>query len=180
MMIGPIESDGAMDKLEASDVRPLMAVLDSWVLKLAQVTSTPGDRFQTTRAIASNETLKQQEEPLLVKIRKDQVRFGNAWENAVYMARRLANMFGGESLNEESLVETNWRPAETRDEQAEEMTFWETAKIAGEAGVPLPAYLELQGWDQDRIAVVIGNEEYQERQQARQAMVGAFGREDEG
>lgn len=175
-VIGPIPTDGDFDRILAADFRGMLEVLDSLIIKLAQITDTPISRFQMTRQIAAEGTLKQLEEPLVAKVRLRQVIFGNAWEDCFSMARRLVNLHAGAGLSDESLIETVWRPAETRDEQAEELAFWEAAAKAKEAGVPLPAYLELRGWSPEKIALITGSVEYQQRV----AMMGAFAQMNEG
>lgn len=162
-IIGPIPAEGRLEKIEASDIEKLLKALDSWIFKLAQVTDTPLSRFQATRQIASDETLKQQEGPLLAKIGTRQTLFGNAWENALYMARRLANALGGTGLDEGSRLETQWRPAETRDVNKDELAFWTAAQAAVEAGATLPAFLRLRGWEGDKIEIVTEDPEYQMR-----------------
>ena len=175
-VVGPIPVDGDFDRLEAGDFQGMLATLDSFIIKLAQITDTPVSRFQMTRQIAAEGTLKQQEEPLVAKVRLRQVLFGNAWEDCSTMARRLENLHAGAGLSDEFLLETTWRPAATRDEQAEEMAFWEAAAKAKEAGVPLPAYLELQGWSVEKIAIITGSVEYQQLV----ALMGAFAQVGEG
>ena len=56
------------------------------------------------------------------------------------------------------------------------LAFWEAAAKAKEAGVPLPAYLELRGWSPEKIALITGSVEYQQRV----AMMGAFAQVNEG
>ncbi|MBN1815377.1 MAG: hypothetical protein JXA14_26330 [Anaerolineae bacterium] len=65
--------------------------------------------------------------------------------------------------------------AENEIERIEgEKTFWEAAKVAGEAGVPLSAFLDLQGWPDDKIELIHGSEEYQQRQEMRRAALAGF------
>lgn len=175
-IIGPIPADGDFGRVPAADFRGMLDTLDSFIIKLAQITDTPVSRFQMTRHVAAEGTLKQQDEPLNAKVRLRQVTLGNAWEDCFMMARRLENLHAGAGLSDESLVETTWRPAATRDEQAEELAFWVAAAKAKEAGVPLSAYLELQGWSVEKIAIITGSVEYQQRM----AMMGAFAQVGEG
>ena len=164
MILSGIDPAGGVERLPPADLMPMLNTLDSLIFKLAQVTGTPMTRFMTSRQIAAEGTLKQQEEPLLAKIRSKQTTFGNAWEDAMSMARKLDNEFGGKGLDEEVLFETEWVPAQTRDEMADDKAFWEAAGAARQAGCPLPVWLELQGWDEAAIAKVVESEEYKERQ----------------
>jgi len=164
MIFSGIDPAGGVERIPPADLMPMLNTLDSLIFKLAQVTGTPMTRFMTSRQIAAEGTLKQQEEPLIAKIRGKQTTFGNAWEDAMSMARKLDNEFGGKGLDEEVLFETEWMPAQTRDEMAEDKAFWEAAGAARRAGCPLPVWLELQGWDEAKIAKVVESDEYKERQ----------------
>jgi len=88
----------------------------------------------------------------------------NSWEDAMSMARRLDNEFGHKGLDENALFETEWEPAQTRDEMADDKAFWEAAGAARRAGCPLPVWLELQGWDEAKIAKVTESMEYKARE----------------
>jgi len=152
--------DASVSALDAADLRPM---LDLWMgleLALAKVTDTPTSRFQATRQVAAEGTLKQQESPLLAKVRDRQVSFGNSWEDVLYASRRLANAFGQAGLDEEARVECQWEPAETRDEKA----FLEGLAIKRDKlGVPLPRIWAEAGYSQDEIAEMMDSDEYQAR-----------------
>jgi len=181
MWVGPVPPEGDIKRLEGEDLGPLLAVLDSLIFKLAQVTDTPISRFQVGLQVRAEGTLQQMEEPLIAKVREAQVVFGNAWEDAVLVALRLQNLWGesvGDDI-EEVQFESDWEPPQTRDKMAEETAFWEAAKVAGEAGVPLTAFLELQGWDQDKIDKIVNSVEYQAKLAMQQAAVDGFGAERE-
>ena len=164
MILGPVPVDGDVSRIEPTNLEPMLNTLDSLIFKLAQVTGTPMTRFMTSKQVAAEGTLKQQEEPLIAKIRVKQVPFGNAWEDAMSMARRLDNEFGHKGLDENALFETEWEPAQTRDEMADDKAFWEAAGAARRAGCPLPVWLELQGWDEAKIAKVTESMEYKARE----------------
>jgi hypothetical protein len=117
--IGTPDATQDVGRLEGAALDKMLQVLDSFIVKLAQVTDTPISRFQMTGQVASAETQKQQETPLLAKVRQRQTIFGDAWEDCLYMARRLANVYGNAGLDEAALIETQWEPAAARDESAE-------------------------------------------------------------
>lgn len=166
----PLEGD--LRKIEASNIAPQMAALDDFLIHLGKVTQTPSLSQQTSRQAVSGETLKQREEPLVAKVRERQVGMGNSWEDVITHAVRLAVAFGGESLDTEANIETEWKPAETRDEQSEELAFWTAAEKAGAAGVPLVAYLSLKGWSDEKIQIITESPEYQERRQLARVALG--------
>jgi len=153
--------DGAsLDALDGTNLEPMLKALDSWIMKLAQVTDTPPARFQITGQIARAETVKAQEGPLLAKVGARQVRFGNGWEDVMERARRLANAFGGMGLDEEALISTEWAPAETRVEKDFiEMLGMKVEKLK----VPLETIWAEAGYSQEEIEEMKGTEEYQAR-----------------
>lgn len=146
-----IPADASAALLKGSDLTPLLAALDSWIIKLAQVTDTPLNRFQLTRQVAAEGTLKQQESALLSKVRVRQVKFGNGWENALYVARRLVNTFANVRLSEDVLIEVEWKPAAIRDEK----NHLETLKLKSELGVPAETLWAEMGYDAEKVAEML-------------------------
>lgn len=138
---------GTVETIPPADIVRLMDSLDSWILKLAQITDTPISRFQVTRQVAAEGTIKQQEAPLLAKIRIRQTHFGNSWEDCFYIARRLENV-KARGVDEEALLSTLWEQAETRDEKA----YREALQLEMLMGVPKEKLWEKLGYDQDEIA----------------------------
>ena len=141
---------GDVKTLESANLAPLVATLDSWINKLAQVTDTPLSRFQVTGQIAAEGTLKQQESPLLSKVRVRQTKFGNSWEDLAYMARKLVNTFANAGLDEDATLSVEWKPAATRDEKA----HLETLKIKAELGIPDETLWQEMGYNADEIATM--------------------------
>ena len=111
-------TDARLEQLESADLTQMLKALDDAVIRLGQVTDTPMSRFQQTRQVRGEGTLKQEEAPLIAKVTNRQVRFGNSWEDVLAMARRLQNEFGNGDIDESVLIETQWKPAETRDQKA--------------------------------------------------------------
>jgi len=168
-----IPKDAKATLLEGMDLTPLIAALDGWIAKLAQVTGTPMNRFQITRQIAAEGTLKQQESVLLSKVRVRQTRFGNSWEDVLYMARRLANTTNA-GLNEDALLEVEWTPAATRDEK----THIETLGLKhSELSVPLEMLWAEAGYSQEDIDAMMATEEYKARLNMQKQAAVMFGQE---
>ena len=140
-----VPTDGDLTVLQPADMGPLLETLDSWIVKLAQITDTPTSRFQITRQIAAEGTLKQQEAPLLAKVRARSVLFGNAWEDCLSMTARLARFYNQDVA--EGTLSTLWEPAETRDDKA----FREAMKLEMEMGVPREMLWAKLGYTQDQI-----------------------------
>lgn len=142
------KTEAGFEAIEPADLSPLLDLLQQLVLYLASVSAIPGSRFQIIRQVMAEGTLKQQIEPLLAKIRRRQVLLGNAWENCFYIARKLANTFGGESLSEDAQLSTQWADLETRNEKE----HLETLKLKKELGVTQEQIWSEMGYDQEHIA----------------------------
>lgn len=102
--------------IDPSDLSEQMDLTHQLVLWLAMVTNTPVSRFISTKLIASDATLKEQEGPLLSRVVSRQVRFGNAWARCFDIARHLDNSFGEQSLNVEEKIELIWAEGAARGE----------------------------------------------------------------
>ena len=129
-------------------IKPLQESLDSWIMKLAQVTDTPISRFQMTRQIAAEGTLKQQDAPLLAKTRLYTTQIGNGWEDVFYIARSIAKFKGEDVGGEDALLQTQWKPLEVRDEKV----LLETLSLKAALGVPYETLWGEMGYDADAIA----------------------------
>ncbi len=147
-----------IEELDIPDLRPLLEDLDNWVMRLGQVTDTPLSRFQLTRQVKSEKTLKQEEAPLLAKIRERQVRFGNSWEDCFKVAARLESAFGAERPSVDA--DTLWEPAETRDEKAHIETIGlKVEKLR----IPVEQAWREAGYNQEQIDAMLDSDEYRAR-----------------
>ncbi len=111
------KNDAGIDVVDPAELGGLIEVTQSLILWLAGVTDTPASRFQMTRQISAEGTLKQQMEPLLAKTRNRQALVGNGWEDCMAVARRIWNRFGKseQALDEQPRFITQWTSAQTRD-----------------------------------------------------------------
>lgn len=114
---GTIIGDGAKSPQDASfgaingeSLKPFIEVIRELIYYAAIVTDTPLYRFNASGQIAAADTLKQQDEPLVVKVIKRQERFGDSWTQVFDMARRVQNAFGATSVPEGELA-PKWMPA---------------------------------------------------------------------
>ncbi len=118
-ILGTRNAQGSAQVIDGADLSNMSDLIDKWITWAAQVTDTPVSRFIMTKAIAGAETQKQQDGPLVNKLRMRQGDFGNGHEDAMRMARRLYNTFGPGGLDESVAIFTQWESAEVRDEDAE-------------------------------------------------------------
>lgn len=146
-------------KIPPSDLTPMSAIVDQFKITMAQVTRTPVSFFQISGHRPAEGTLKQEEAGLVAKAKDRQVYFGNSWEDAMMLARRLAGVYG-EPMDETITISTQWADAETRNERE----HLETLKIKKEAlGIPLQRLWAEAGYDADEIAEMEESDEYAAR-----------------
>jgi hypothetical protein len=111
-------NEAGWQTVDGADLDNLISYVGSLIQWVAMTTDTPLSRFLTTKQVAAEGTLKQQEGPLVAKVEARQVTFGDAWEDCLEMARRIENTFYRANLPVAQLY-TTWAPAATRDEGAE-------------------------------------------------------------
>lgn len=170
--VGTTNKEGKVQDIAPADISGISNLIDGWILRAAMMTDTPISRFITTKQIAAEGTQKQQEGPLVNKVRKRQGELGNGWEDAMGIARRLANTFGRAGLDETALLYTRWEPAEVRDEDAE------LARGARKQALGIPQaqiWAEL-GYSQEKIAEWAAQAEARRQEElARQPQVAPNG-----
>ncbi len=154
--LGTPEAAMGVDRMQAAEMAPMLAVIDSFIVKLAQVTDTPISRFQLTGQVASSDTLKQQDAALLGKIRARQTVIGDAWEDCLYMARQLANTFAGAGLDESAIIETLWEPAESRDDT---VVLEQLAIKREKLNIPLRQIWKEAGYTEEQIVEMLKDPE---------------------
>lgn len=143
------KNEASVTAIDGADLGKILEVIDSLILKVAQVTDTPASRFITTAQIASDKTQKAQEQPLSSKLRKRQARLGNGWEDCMMLGLKLNNAFGEgvPQLPIDVTFETLWEPAESRDEA----TDLANAQIKMAIGVPSEQIWSELGYSQEKV-----------------------------
>jgi hypothetical protein len=130
-----------------ADIAPISNLIEGWVFRAAMATDTPVSRFITTKAVAAEGTQKQYDAPLVAKIENRQGELGNGWEACMNIARRLENTFGSGGLDEEVELYTGWKPAATRDEDAEIARAQKKQAL----GVPFVELMTELGYDMAKV-----------------------------
>lgn len=164
--------DAEFGAIEPARLSELMDLTHQLVLWLAMVTNTPVSRFISTKLIASDATLKEQEGPLLARVTSRQVRFGNAWTKCLDMARRLDNAFGEDEVNEEEVIELIWAEGAARGEQ-EKLDLLEKKQSIG---IPQKQLWKEAGYNQKQIDEMEKVRDAERRKDSRRAEEGT-GRE---
>jgi hypothetical protein len=149
-VVGSTSPTATLNAIEGADVTPMMNTLSQLIQFTAMITDTPSSRFTATGAVQSGETLKQTEKPLKKKAKTRRVRFGDAWEDAFGMARKLQNLYGSEKLDEAVPLQTLWENAESLDDL--------TLKKA--LGVPQERIWQEMGYSQSEITAMQDMDDY--------------------
>lgn len=139
--------ESKMGILEGANLKPMIELKDSIAIDIARVTRTPISHFQITGHVVGEGTLKQQESGLFSKVADREVSFGNAWEDAFYLARRLWNTYGPGGLNEDETITCMWMDPEVRNEEQ----LLKGLKLKRELGIPLETLWEEMGYDGEAI-----------------------------
>lgn len=125
LTIGPAVINGVANKtpdqaslqeIEGADNTPLMKALIDIVTLTAQLTDTPVSRFVITAQVASEDTIKAQNDALEKKAEDRRDLFGDSWAQVMNMARKYANLYGGAQLSEEIEFKPIWHHDRTLDE----------------------------------------------------------------
>lgn len=140
------KTDADLKAITPGSLDPLLNLAQQLVLWLALVSDTPVHRFITTRQIASEATLRQQEEPLLAKIRARQMRLTPAWITAARLALRLHNRYGVRRapIDDTTAITPRWAPLEARRDQTT-LAEW---RLKADLGLPRDLLLREMGYEQ--------------------------------
>lgn len=85
------KTEVSFDSIEPSDPEFAIKTVQQCILWASMVTSTPASRFISTKLIASDETLKQQEEPLVAKIDGVKTLISYSWRQVFLLTERIWN-----------------------------------------------------------------------------------------
>jgi hypothetical protein len=139
--------DGRLERVPGDDLDKLIRVVDRHLNGIAQVSRTPITNFQLFGQIPSAATQQQLDNGLLAKVEARQRDYGNAWEDMVYLARRVAlgvprygeeqmahglDAYAAYDLNDTERLSAIWADAAVRNEKE----HLETLQLKRELGVP--------------------------------------------
>lgn len=141
-------SEASIGHISGEDLSKMIEFKDTFVTEIARVSRTPLSYFQMSGQVAAEGTMKQQESGLVARAKDRQVVFGNAWEDAFYLARRLWNVYANaESLDEEEMIEVLWKDPETRNDK----NFLETLKTKMALRIPVEVLWGEMGYNSQEI-----------------------------
>lgn len=145
-------SEASLDKIPGEDPTPIMNTLKDLLVLTAMITSTPTSRFIITAQVAGEGSQKESRDALKKKARNRRIKFGDAWEDAMTMARKLANRYSAAGMDESVRFSTLW---ETSVDLNELKTKREALQI------PLEQLWQEAGYSPSRIAAMKETDEYQ-------------------
>lgn len=100
--------EASLTKISGEDPTPMMNNLKDLLVLTAIITDTPTSRFIITAQVSSEGSQKESKDALKKKARNRRITFGDAWEDCLTMARKLANRYGAAGLDEEIRFSTMW------------------------------------------------------------------------
>ncbi len=111
---------GTVRRLEAANLAPMLDVIWALVAAVAGISRTPQYYLRPVGGdVPSGEALKQLESGLVARAVKRQRVFGQAWEDVLQLAVRVAGAFGPLPMVAKPSLEMQWEDAETRNEQVQ-------------------------------------------------------------
>ena len=154
------DNGAAIGAIDPADLRPLLDLKDAFTIQIAQISRTPISYFQASGQRPAEGTLKQEESGLVAKARNRQVTFGNSWEDAMNIARRLAATYGEGAADDDEPISAQWRDPETRNEKEhlEALGIKRT-----QLGVPLEQLWLEAGYTPEQIENMRDSDEHQAR-----------------
>ena len=146
--------EASLQEIEGEDPRPTIEALISLITLTAQITDTPVSRFIVTAQIASDDTIKAQNDALDKKAEDRRGLFGEAWKQTMNMARKYANAYGGAGLDESVEFIPLWRHDVTLQELEQKKTMLgiPDEQVWTEAGYSSDKIVEMKSQQSYRIA----------------------------
>lgn len=134
------------------DPAVFLAPLEVYIRMMAQVTSTPLHYFdpQTySRLPPSGESIRAAEVPLLKKVRRRQITYGNGWTQAMQFALKIATWDDDSETGRitDSNITIRWTPGATIDD----LTGWQMMALKQAQGVPPRQTLLEAGYEEEQV-----------------------------
>ena len=145
-----IEVDNAtVKRLEAANLNPMIDTMWTVVQAISGVSDIPQYYLRPVGGdVPSGEALKQLESGLVARAEERQLIFGQAWEECLLLAYRLAQTFGSVVGMDDIEVGVVWRDANVRNEQV----VAQTAQLHSGLGVPQEPVWQMLGYSPEQIA----------------------------
>jgi hypothetical protein len=126
------------------DLSQLRDQVSALIIRMAQISHIPLQYFQITGAIASADTQAADDTQLTAKVKSEAVAIGNAWEDAMYIALKLNELYGdGRDLARGENIECVWADFERVDPLALEERRAAIVRALVDAGLSVDGVLAL-------------------------------------
>ncbi len=143
---------GTIKRIEAGDLGGMIELIWTLIAAISGVSRTPQYYLKPIGGadVPSGEALKQLESGLINRAVERHLIFGQAWEDVMTMAIRVARAFGNEALPEVADLDigTHWSNPEIRQDAVEA----QSAQVHDSLGVPKPMVWRKLGYKPDEIA----------------------------
>jgi hypothetical protein len=142
------KSEVSLDVIEPVDTEAIIKVVQQNILWASMVTNTPASRFISTKLIASDETLKQQEEPLVAKIDGAKTLITYSWRRVFQITETIWNILNPTDRISDAKVKPIWCHSASME------SLMSILKDKKTLGVPVKQIWREMGYDEQKIATM--------------------------
>jgi hypothetical protein len=157
-----------LDQWAQGDIVPYIEQARFLKDEIFAVTNTPDEGASSN---ASGESLKQREIKLLGQLQRFQVKNGNAWEDAFYMAHRLQATFGMQQPPAVAALDAKWKDAQIRNKQ-EIVALANAVKDYVDRRTYLEIVAEVFDWSDGKIDQIMADKEREREIEVRTSVRG--------
>jgi len=145
--------DGTWDSIAAGDLNALSDMVHNYIVRIAQLSRTPLQYFQSTKQIASEDTQRAYDTGIVSKAENLSKHYGKSWDRAMRMGLQLDNVFGSGKWTDEQRkkIRTVWGTFERVDKLQTEKNRADIAVRLVEGGSSLRGALMIAGYSEDEI-----------------------------
>jgi hypothetical protein len=145
--------DGIWGEIKTGDLVALADMVHNYIVRMAQISRTPLQYFQSTKQIASGETQRAYDTGIVSKAENRAKHFGKAWAQAMYMGLKLDNMFGDGAHDDDLMgkIRAVWGTFERVDKLDTEKRRTDIVARLVESGTSLSGALFIAGYGKEEI-----------------------------
>jgi hypothetical protein len=145
--------DGIWGSLAAGDLVALSDMVHNYIVRIAQLSRTPLQYFQSTKQIASEDTQRAYDTGIVSKADNISKHYGKSWTEAMRVGLRLDNTFGSGGWTDEQIqdIKTVWGTFERVDKLETEKKRADVAVRLVEGGASLRGALMVAGYSEGEI-----------------------------
>lgn len=158
------KNEVSFDAIDPVDTEYIIKTVQQCILWASMVTSTPASRFISTKLIASDETLKQQEEPLVAKIDGVKTLIAYSWRQVLLLTEKIWDAYNPTQTVAQAKLKPIW--CNSGSEEAL-LTLLKDKKLLG---VPDKQLWREMGYDEQKITVMEKDAQAQFEQTAQQQL----------